>query len=262
MCVRKVRSHAPHVISMCHYHYCCTLFTQGQARTVISGMAQKRFYNDHFLYADPLASSSTSQATRNRLSRKRKEEVNEQNNSTSIDNRGVDPVASVGTPPCENPDGCMVFQADIVDVDPVTSSGIPPCENINTYMYMELQAIFPDGEYYDKELDWISDDGENDDMVRPDQDAVGMQRETVALNDPLFPGCPLTVASSNVLIMQLKMWHNLTQEALADLLQFIALHFPSPNHCFPSVHLFNKQFDMLKHPVNFHCFCGACQKGW
>ena len=78
-------------------------------------------------------------------------EVNEQNNSTSIDN---DPFGSVGTPPCENPDVCMEFQADIVDVDPVTSVSIPPCENINTYMYMELQAIFPDGEYYDEELDW------------------------------------------------------------------------------------------------------------
>ena len=76
-------------------------------------------------------------------------------------------------------------------------------------------------EYYDEELDWISDDGEND-MVRPHQDAGGMQKETVALNDPLFPGCPLTVTSSNVLIMQLKMQHNLTQEALAHLLQLIA----------------------------------------
>ena len=55
---------------------------------------------------------------------------------------------------------------------------------------------------------------------------------------------------SSVLIM---MWHNLTQDALA-----IALHCPSHNHCLPSVYSFNKQFNMLKHPVKFHYFCTGC----
>lgn len=124
---------------------------------------------------------------------------------------------------------------------------------------MELQSALPEEditrEYYDEELDHNDVGGESDDIVCPpdaEDDAVVCGEKT------LFPGCPLTATSSSVLVMQFKMRHNLTQEALSDLLQLLSLHCPSPNHCVPSVYLFNKQFTTLQTPVKHHYFCSTC----
>ena len=71
----------------------------------------------------------------------------------------------------------------------------------------------------------------------------------------LYDGPPLTVSSSSVLIMKYKMRHNLSQEALADLLQ---LHCPPQNHCLPSVYHFKKQFPDMLYPIIMHYFCSEC----
>lgn len=77
-------------------------------------------------------------------------------------------------------------------------------------------------------------------------------------SQPLFADCPLTVATSGVLSMQFKLRHNLTEQALSDLLQLLKLHCPSPNQCVPSAYVFNKQFECLKYPIKFHYYCSRC----
>ena len=74
----------------------------------------------------------------------------------------------------------------------------------------------------------------------------------------LYSGSSVTVPSSCVLIMTYKMKHNLTQEALADLLHLIKLHCPLPNQCPSSVYHFNKLFHDVQYPVDFHYFCSSC----
>lgn len=54
---------------------------------------------------------------------------------------------------------------------------------------------------------------------------------THILRKQLYEGSALTANSSSVLILQYQMRHRLTKEALADLLQLIKLHCPSPNLC-------------------------------
>ena len=76
--------------------------------------------------------------------------------------------------------------------------------------------------------------------------------------ESLYEKSSLTVSSSSVLIMKYKMRHNLTQEALADLLLLIKLHCPSPNQCLSSVYHFNKQFPDLQYPIVNHYFCNKC----
>lgn len=75
---------------------------------------------------------------------------------------------------------------------------------------------------------------------------------------PLYDGAPLTLSSSNVLIMQYKMRHKLTDESLDDLLQLLRLHCPTPNHCLPSIYYFKKHFRDLECPMQFHYFCSSC----
>ncbi len=76
----------------------------------------------------------------------------------------------------------------------------------------------------------------------PEQGLAVCINNTIFDHTPLHEGSSFTVCSSSVLVMKCKMRHNLTQEALADLLQLLNLHCPSPNQCPSSVYLFNKQY--------------------
>lgn len=78
---------------------------------------------------------------------------------------------------------------------------------------------------------------------------------------PLYSGASLTVSSSNILIMQYKMQHNLTDQALPDLFHLVRLHCPMPNHCVPSIHHFEKPFQRMENPISFHYFCSSCLHG-
>jgi len=71
---------------------------------------------------------------------------------------------------------------------------------------------------------------------------------------PLYDGAPLTVSASGILIMQYKMQHKLTNESVADLLELLSLHCPTPNYCIASMYQVKKQFRFLAHPIQFIIF--------
>lgn len=57
------------------------------------------------------------------------------------------------------------------------------------------------------------------------------------------------MSSSSILLRQYCMRHNLTKEALADLIQLVRLHSPTPVIIPPSLYLFEKQFRSFKIPT-------------
>ena len=66
-------------------------------------------------------------------------------------------------------------------------------------------------------------------------------------------------SESNVLLMQYIMRHNLTQEAISDLLKL--LHIFMPKIDLPSsVYMFNKPFMAMNFPLEFHYFCNNCMQ--
>lgn len=65
----------------------------------------------------------------------------------------------------------------------------------------------------------------------------------------------MSTAASNILILQYKMRHNITFEALNDLLVLLKLHCPSPNNCLSSAYLLKKEFSGLKCPAG--CFTAS-----
>ena len=75
---------------------------------------------------------------------------------------------------------------------------------------------------------------------------------------PLFEGSNLTCASSSILIMKYAMKHNITKDALSDLLDLLRLHCPKPNSCPSTLYYLKKQFKHLDYPVKFHYFCNEC----
>ena len=77
----------------------------------------------------------------------------------------------------------------------------------------------------------------------------------------LYEGSSLIVPSSSILIMKYMIQHNLTKEALADLLQLIKLHCPSQNQCLSLTYQFKKQFSDFQYSIIVHNFCSsACMK--
>ena len=71
--------------------------------------------------------------------------------------------------------------------------------------------------------------GDDDDDDRGETDDISAATNSSAL---LYDGSQQTVSASSVLVLQFKMKHKLTQEALGDLLELLKLHCPSPNKCF------------------------------
>ena len=74
----------------------------------------------------------------------------------------------------------------------------------------------------------------------------------------LYPGCPLTLTTSSLLLMKFKMRHSITEEGMRDLLTLIRIHCPVGNSIPKSLFTFNKMFTELQCSLSFHYFCGTC----
>lgn len=128
------------------------------------------------------------------------------------------------------------------------------------------QHLFFDDEVADLSANFDQDADEYPDAEQSDDisESTEIEMDDIdILQKPLFESCPLTPSASNILLMKFKMRHNLTNEALSDLLKLIKLHCPTPNLCCQSMYFFKKQLSMmhnLKQPaaVCFHSLCNAC----
>ncbi len=210
-------------------------------------MAERRVYNERFLYADPLATSSLSRATRHRFIKKARldqETVSEENPpSCDIDAEQY----------AEEIESSTLMQIPVEQAD--YASELPDFE------YLEL----PDEPSLPGEMPHVHS-GVDDEVRLDEAEDTEFQTDgnidaTVQdehIEEQLFPGCPLTQTSSSLLVMKFRLRHNLTQEALADLLKLIKLHCPAPNRCLSSVYKFDKKFALLKCTIEFHSYCKTC----
>ena len=74
----------------------------------------------------------------------------------------------------------------------------------------------------------------------------------------LYKDASITKAASSVLMMKYAMKHKLSWEALADLLQIVKLHCPSPNNVPSTLFHFKKHFKDMQYPLQHHYFCSTC----
>ena len=72
---------------------------------------------------------------------------------------------------------------------------------------------------------------------------VDAEHADVTSNDVLlYEGATLTLSANNIMIMQFKMCHNLTDQSLTDLLNLLKVHCPKPNHIPNTMYQFKKFF--------------------
>lgn len=189
-------------------------------------------YNERYSLPDPCGSESRS--TRYRAKKRARElEIEQQPNTVEDDSAVLEDWEVSYSPVCDP------LVVNTPEPDAVSSE----VSNSEQPQLLEFEAFgFPEVQYESE-----------DDEVCPT--TTSSERDP-----PLYSGAPLTLCSSNLLIMQYKMRHKLTDESLADLLQLLKLHLPTPNRCLPSVYYFKRHFRDLACSVKFHYFCSSCSQ--
>lgn len=229
--------------------------------------AEREYYNSRFQCADPMAKTAVNRSTRYRLLKKRRLEeqrrdedftdnlyVDPEFDNTDLSETGIEPTGSEFVSDDADSSNEVVTEEQSPDV-------LAECELLNDF--------YPPDLLIDEQVLHLSPDLDSDeDSNEREREIINDQSEQVDDVDgsnfhnlpdvSLFDGCPLTLSASNLLIMKFKMRHNITKEALSDLLKLIKLHCPIPNLCPSSLYLFEKHFKTLKYPVRFHLFCDIC----
>ena len=98
----------------------------------------------------------------------------------------------------------------------------------------------------------------------PDYDADesnGPQTSSFNLTQPIYPGSNLNLQTSLLLILTFSLTYNLTDQAVAHLLQIINLHCLAPTNFITSVYKFKKYFKNLQgaQSLNYHKYCSFCK---
>lgn len=235
---------------------------RNSASAVLCKMASE--YNERFSYSDPLHRHSSSRTTRYRLRKKRQLSVNTRgpsNKRRSLHGLSED-AASAESLADDLPDvDCTEDVDGRVFPDEIETE----CENINDSAE-DITVDNSDSETEDSSV-WqyeFDSDGEgavgqntseNDMAVTVLKDQQCMSERAATM---LYEGSSLTVACSSIMMMNLKMKHNLTDTCVEDILKLIKFHCPTPNNCVRSVYLLKKFFQESKYPVVYHYYCDKC----
>ena len=124
------------------------------------------------------------------------------------------------------------------------------CIDVTSYpQSLEYEVVSPEEtpSYVQAEEEGDEEDMQN--LENSDQVHQGAQ---------LYSHAPITTMCSRVILMKFIMKHRITQEALADLLQVLQLHLPSPNNAPSTLYHFRKEFKDLQYPLIYHHFCNKC----
>ena len=186
-------------------------------------MAGRSRYNERLLFEDPCDRHSASRSTRYRRAKKRRE---------------TEPL-----PQCPESlaTSTVSYEAEDLASSEATATTLFSYDRDNPNL-LETEVL---GGYEIEPEDEVC------------EDTISCPVNIPTNSDLLYDGAPLTVTASSIMIMQYKMCHNLTNQALADLLQLLQLHCPRPNQCIPSLYYFKEKFkDRLS--MKFHYFCSSC----
>ena len=120
--------------------------------------------------------------------------------------------------------------------------------------------------------DWVEENGETgekdeDDSILLEEilddqdnlDSVDLPESKIS-EEPLFEGCPLTLAMHIISIITFAMTEHLSGSTLAHLLTLIWLHCPKPNKCVRNLKQLWGFFKDFNNPIEWHYMCSNCHK--
>ena len=201
-------------------------------------MAARSQYNERLQFEDPSGQDSASRSTRYRA-RKRARKIQED-------------------------EPCGHVHMNVPDLETLAGNVETLAGNVETLAGNEDLALTDhcDPQYLEAEVsneatDDAADQGEDETSTADDHCGQLSTDDT----DLIYNGAPLTVATSSIMVMQYKLRHKLTDQAVADLLHLLKLHCPNPNQCVPSVYHLKKRFQDVNFSIKFHYFCSNCLQG-
>ena len=230
----------------------------------------KSSYNERFSFDDPMSKWSACRSTRARATKKSKKATDADELSTDLaadaaaKDPGLQEVEGTLNSPAntdshtdfqELVQNCTDRESDLLaenkcahsvcnvnnDDDEHDESFI----NVTNYpQSMEYEVVSPE----ETPLYMLAEEDEEDvqNLENSNQEAQ------------LYSGAPITTMCSRIILMKFTMKHRITQEALADLLQILQLHLPSPNNVPSTLYHFRKEFKALQYPLIYHHFCNEC----
>ncbi len=206
---------------------------------IMASNASRTSYSLRFLHEDPMAREATSRTHRYRILKKRKRDSSEVENThdtTTFDFEDESATEEV-LPTLHSPDGTATEDRSSVATDiTIEQEGII---DLN-FTSDPLNDLLPEESVLD----------ECDNEEGTDTTCTG------SLSFASSSSSATNIPQSSVLIMQYSFKHNLTQEAVTDLLKL--LKTCSPDACDsipPSLYHFKKQFSAFESPPILHYFC-------
>ena len=205
-------------------------------------------YGCHFQFPDPISKFAANQTTRHRLMKKRKL----RSSTDSFTDTGK--VNCTGGIEIEEEDS--VFTSSTQSNVERTASCGDTGTTVNSSSLCELDV---DGSEVLTDLLPEEPEVDHDVVSDPfDPEISTSDTECETHETALYSDSLISQSSSSLLIKQYSIRHSLTQAALADLLQLLRLHCPTPNLLPSSLYSFEKQFRSMQYPVTLHYYCSDC----
>ena len=207
-------------------------------------MAERSLYNERFSFEDPCSIDSASRSTLYR--RKKRARQSGESGEAFMEELPVG---------CSDVQDLEGLERDELEVEGVQNLGTED-ESPPLYESEFLSDNLGDFDYEnrDEDLDNASD-AELSSVSTATRNTPTNTDGRAKDERMLYDCAPLTISSSNYLVLKYKLRHNLTNEAVADLLKLLALHCPTPNLC---IYHLNKSFPELGIPITYHFYCTAC----
>ncbi|KAL7299460.1 hypothetical protein TKK_0007701 [Trichogramma kaykai] len=110
-------------------------------------------------------------------------------------------------------------------------------------------------DYFSIQNDTSEDESSSDDDSSSSENEIDDKDN---FDELLYPGAPITVGESLIMILKLTTRFEMTGVCLASILQTIAAHCIQPNKCITTLYKFKKIFSNIQVPLTRHYFCGLC----
>ena len=201
----------------------------------------------HFGFADPMSKEVCNRTTRYRLLKRRRiEDVPdcssaEEQVTVEYENSEVE---------CHDDEVFETDELESVPHDVFISHGVTESDAESDGHADELTELLPveSDQVHDPSMSEVDSDAENENEAC----------SSVQTSKHVFANCPITETTSNLLILRYSTRHNITQEAIHDLLQLLSIHCPTPNAIPRSLHSFHSSFPSLQQKFTMHYFCSSC----
>ena len=225
---------------------------------------EKSLYNERFSFANPLSTTAACRSTRHRAKKLKEDSSSalyQPSTELEANHDCVEEPAAVYEP---NSQVMLEPQPSVVLPLPTASLACASNTSSDGFEWEDTYSCHPQSieflELLTDTLEVEEDEALSDTDITPDSAHSNdfTFDDPDAYAEPLYKDAVITTAASNVVIMKYAIKHNLTMDALADLLQLVKLHCPSPNNVPSSLYYFKKHFQELQYPVTYHYFCNAC----